>query len=81
MIKQINDLITISRLYGRNPEYVIAGGGNTSWKNERELYIKASGVSLAAIDESGFCVLDRAKLALLPEMELSADPVVREEQV
>jgi NAD(P)-dependent dehydrogenase (short-subunit alcohol dehydrogenase family)/rhamnose utilization protein RhaD (predicted bifunctional aldolase and dehydrogenase) len=81
MERTINDLIAISRFYGQNPEYVIAGGGNTSWKNDKVLYIKASGVSLADIGENGFCVLDRTKLALLPEMELSSDPVVREEQV
>lgn len=81
MEQPIKDLIAISRYYGENPAYVIAGGGNTSWKDERFLYIKASGVSLAGIDENGFCVLDRARLAKLPEMELSSDPVIREEQV
>jgi NAD(P)-dependent dehydrogenase (short-subunit alcohol dehydrogenase family)/rhamnose utilization protein RhaD (predicted bifunctional aldolase and dehydrogenase) len=81
MENQINDLIAISQLYGRKPEYVIAGGGNTSWKNDQLLYIKASGVSLSDIDANGFCVLDREKLALLPGMQFSSDPVVREEQV
>jgi NAD(P)-dependent dehydrogenase (short-subunit alcohol dehydrogenase family)/rhamnose utilization protein RhaD (predicted bifunctional aldolase and dehydrogenase) len=81
MENKIKELIAISRFYGKNPEYVIAGGGNTSWKSDRELYIKASGVSLADIDENGFCVLDRGKLSLLPDMPLSADPVMREEQV
>ncbi len=81
MTNQIRDLVTVSRHYGGKPEYVIAGGGNTSWKNREHLYIKASGISLATIDESGFCILERSKLALIPSMSLSSDPVVREEQV
>jgi len=81
MENQIKDLIAISQFYGKKPEYVIAGGGNTSWKNDRLLYVKASGVSLADISEKGFCVLDRSRLAQLPDMEFSSDPVVREEQV
>lgn len=81
MKKALTDLIMISRQYGSNPEFVIAGGGNTSWKNRELLYIKASGISLATIGEEGFCILDRARLAEITEMKLSGDPAVREEQV
>lgn len=81
MEREFSDLIEISRFYGERPEYVIAGGGNTSWKNDHNLYIKASGVSLAGIDENGFCILDRAKLERMNNMELSADQDEREEQV
>jgi NAD(P)-dependent dehydrogenase (short-subunit alcohol dehydrogenase family)/rhamnose utilization protein RhaD (predicted bifunctional aldolase and dehydrogenase) len=81
MENKIEELISVSRFYGINPQYVIAGGGNTSWKSDRELFIKASGISLADIDENGFCVLDREKLSRLPEMSFSSDPVLREEQV
>lgn len=81
MKKVLTDLIMISRQYGSNPEFVIAGGGNTSWKSREHLYIKASGVSLATIGEEDFCILDRARLAEITEMDFSCDPVVREEQV
>jgi len=81
MEKELSDLIEISRFYGEQPEYVIAGGGNTSWKNDHYLYIKASGVGLAGIDENGFCILDRSKLERMNDMELSADQDKREEQV
>jgi NAD(P)-dependent dehydrogenase (short-subunit alcohol dehydrogenase family)/rhamnose utilization protein RhaD (predicted bifunctional aldolase and dehydrogenase) len=81
MEKELSDLIEISRFYGERPEYVIAGGGNTSWKNDQYLYIKASGVSLAGIDKNGFCILDRAKLEKMNDMKLSADQDEREEQV
>lgn len=81
MEKELSDLIEISRFYGEQPEYVIAGGGNTSWKNDHYLYIKASGVGLAGIDKNGFCILDRSKLERMNDMELSADQDKREEQV
>lgn len=81
MEKALNDLVLISRKYGSDPGYVIAGGGNTSWKSKDHLYIKASGVSLATISASGFCILDRGKLAEIPGMALSDDPLTREEQV
>jgi len=81
MEKHLSELVNLSRHYGSNPDYVIAGGGNTSWKNDKHLYIKASGVSLATIDLQGFCKLYRSQLALLPGMDFSPDAAVREEQV
>ncbi len=81
MNKEIKDLIEISRFYGQNKEYVIAGGGNTSYKNKEQLWIKASGVSLGEIDENGFCVLDRAKLSEIPNQQFSTDATKREEEV
>lgn len=77
----VQDLIKVSREYGSKKEYVIAGGGNTSFKNEEHLWIKASGVSLSTIDENGFCVLDRKKLNDLPNQQFSDDSDTREEQV
>ncbi|MBQ4176071.1 MAG: class II aldolase/adducin family protein, partial [Lachnospiraceae bacterium] len=61
--------------------FVIAGGGNTSYKDENHLWVKASGHALATIDENGFAVLDRAKLAPMGEKTYSADPTEREAQV
>jgi len=57
MIKELQDLIRVSRLFGSDPSFVIAGGGNTSYKNEEKIWIKASGISLATIDENGFVSL------------------------
>jgi rhamnose utilization protein RhaD (predicted bifunctional aldolase and dehydrogenase) len=51
MDKNIQELIDISRLYGADPRYVIAGGGNTSYKDDSRLWVKASGHALATIDE------------------------------
>ena len=55
------ELITkLSNKYGSDPDYVLAGGGNTSYKDEKYLYVKPSGVSLAAIKECDFVKMDRA---------------------
>jgi len=81
MKPEIKDLIDISRYYGQQKEFVIAGGGNTSFKNEEKLWIKASGVNLGEIDEDGFCLLSRQKLNEITQQEFSADPVKREDEV
>ncbi|HHX31707.1 MAG TPA: SDR family NAD(P)-dependent oxidoreductase [Bacteroidales bacterium] len=80
-MKEIDSLIKISRLYGSDNKFVIAGGGNTSYKNKDRLWVKASGVSLATISEDGFALLDRAKLNLMTEKVYSSDDDEREEQV
>lgn len=81
MNQGVKDLIDASRYYGQRKEYVIAGGGNTSYKNDEHLWIKASGINLGDIDEDGFCVLDRKKLAEIPNQEFSSDSTKREEEV
>ena len=80
-MKVIQDLIDISRYYGCNNRFVIAGGGNTSYKDDAKIWVKASGSSLATIAEDGFAVLDRSKLNLMSEKKYSADAAEREEQV
>jgi len=80
-MKEIQQLIEISQFYGRDSRFVIAGGGNTSYKNAEKIWVKASGSSLAAITEDGFAVLDRAKLNLMSDKLYSANAAEREEQV
>jgi rhamnose utilization protein RhaD (predicted bifunctional aldolase and dehydrogenase)/NAD(P)-dependent dehydrogenase (short-subunit alcohol dehydrogenase family) len=77
----IQDLITISQFYGRDSRFVIAGGGNTSYKNAEKIWVKASGSSLATITEDGFAVLDRAKLNLMSDKVYSTNAAEREEEV
>ncbi len=79
--KQIEDLIEISRLYGADKRFVIAGGGNTSYKNADTMWVKASGSPLGTITVDGFAVLDRARLKVLSERSYSDDSATREEQV
>ncbi|KJF45607.1 SDR family NAD(P)-dependent oxidoreductase [Draconibacterium sediminis] len=77
----LENLIKISQFYGKNPEMVIAGGGNTSYKNDENIWVKASGHALAIITEDGFAKLDRKKLGLISEKTYSADPFERERQI
>jgi NAD(P)-dependent dehydrogenase (short-subunit alcohol dehydrogenase family)/rhamnose utilization protein RhaD (predicted bifunctional aldolase and dehydrogenase) len=81
MKTEINELIEISKYYGSNKEYVIAGGGNTSFKDEQTIWIKASGYPLADLNEDGMVALNREKLHIISRREYSDDPVTREEQV
>ena len=74
-------MIEISRKYGSDSRFVIAGGGNTSFKTADRLWVKASGHALATITEDGFAVLDRALLNPMGEKKYSEDTSLREEQV
>ena len=80
-MRQIEDLIAISRKFGQDSRFVIAGGGNTSYKDENRLWVKASGHALATITEDGFAVLDRALLNEMGEKAYNEDTAIREEQV
>jgi NAD(P)-dependent dehydrogenase (short-subunit alcohol dehydrogenase family)/rhamnose utilization protein RhaD (predicted bifunctional aldolase and dehydrogenase) len=81
MKPEIAQLIEVSRFYGDNKEYVIAGGGNTSYKDDHTIWIKASGQPLAVLDENGLVALSREKLHIISGKKYSDDPVSREEQV
>ncbi|MGL1890719.1 MAG: class II aldolase/adducin family protein [Spirochaetaceae bacterium] len=74
-------LIAVSNRYGVDTEYVIAGGGNTSWKTEEFMYVKGSGTELATITEDGFVKVDLKKLDNIWSKSYSQDSDVREEEV
>lgn len=79
--KYIAALAEMSNNYGSNPEYVLAGGGNTSFKSADRLWVKGSGTSLASIKPEDFVVLERKKLdqmwsAVYPEEEASREAAV-----
>ena len=80
-MKEIQELVEISQFYGKNSDYVIAGGGNTSFKTADCLWVKASGVSLGEIDENGFAALDRAKLAQIAVKQYSDNSDLREQEI
>ncbi len=77
----IEDLVEISRYYGSNPEYIIAGGGNTSFKDNTTLYIKGSGTSLADCTPETFVRMDREALAKIWEKDYPGNPDERESAV
>jgi rhamnose utilization protein RhaD (predicted bifunctional aldolase and dehydrogenase)/NAD(P)-dependent dehydrogenase (short-subunit alcohol dehydrogenase family) len=72
-------LVDLSHRYGRDPEFVLAGGGNTSFKTRDTLWVKASGCSLAEIEEDGFVEMDRAKLGAVLTADIEEDSARREE--
>ncbi|MBQ7760645.1 MAG: class II aldolase [Clostridia bacterium] len=71
----------ISHKYGSDPSYVLAGGGNTSFKDDNYLYIKGSGTSLATITKDGFVKMSREALAQIWNKEYSKEQDKREAQV
>ena len=58
----LSTIKALSNYYGADSEFVLAGGGNTSCKDEKYLYVKPSGVSLAKITEKDFVKMERAIL-------------------
>ena len=77
----LETLIEISRRYGADPDYVLAGGGNTSLKDGDVIAVKASGALLGTIDENGFVQLSLSKLRALFDMALPSDSEAREKIV
>jgi len=75
----LGPLATISRRYGADPAWVLAGGGNTSFKTADKLYVKASGFALGTIEASGFCEIDRARLDAIWTREYPGDKDARED--
>jgi rhamnose utilization protein RhaD (predicted bifunctional aldolase and dehydrogenase) len=61
----LTTLTEISRYYGANPDYILAGGGNTSFKDGETLYVKGSGRSLAGAVPEDFVKMDRRVLAAI----------------
>jgi len=81
MNQNLTQLIEVSRLYGKDKTFVIAGGGNTSFKDENHIWVKASGVALETIDENGFVCLSRAKLKIVSTKTYSHNATEREAEV
>lgn len=77
----LQELISISRYFGANPDFILEGGGNTSVKNEEHLYIKASGAALAHITAGGFVKLERKALARIRQKKYSGDAQNKETEV
>lgn len=78
---QLAALAAMSNRYGADPKYVLAGGGNTSYKNADRLWVKGSGTALATIKPGDFVVLEREKLskmrtAVYPENEAAREAAV-----
>ena len=81
MNQNLTELVEVSRLYGKDKTFVIAGGGNTSFKDNDHIWVKASGVALQTIDEYGFVCLSRAKLKIVSTKTYSQESAQREAEV
>ena len=77
----LSEVVKISNFYGADEEFVLAGGGNTSYKDSEFLYIKASGTTLATITQDGFVKMNRKKLNEIWEKIYSDNTEEREAQV
>src|ERR1039457_628143 len=71
-------LVKLSRFYGSDPEFVLAGGGNTSVKVGARLFVKGSGHALATMPPEGFVEMDRKQLEALLNSTLSEERTQRE---
>ena len=74
----MNRLVEFSRRYGSDPELVLAGGGNTSMKENGVLYVKGSGCSLSTIQAENFVAMDLEKLLAVLKKEYPASDRERE---
>lgn len=80
----MNELMLLQEMsnkYGSDPSYVLAGGGNTSFKTEDTLYVKGSGTSLATIKAEDFVRMDRSKLSSMWDKTYPANEAERESAV
>lgn len=74
----LKQLTEMSNRYGANVDFVIAGGGNTSWKDDETLYVKPSGTALGTIKAEDFIPMDRAQLHEMLNIEYPANDAERE---
>ena len=74
----LSTLVKMSNTYGSNPAYVLAGGGNTSVKDDTTLYVKGSGTQLATIKAEEFVEMSRTRLNEIMKTDYPEDDVKRE---
>lgn len=73
-------IVGLSRYYGSDPDFVLAGGGNTSCKAGQRLWVKGSGHALASIVPEGFVEMHRPALNDLLSADFGPDRNAREEK-
>ena len=74
----LEKITALSVKYGSDARFVLAGGGNTSFKDETYLYVKPSGVSLASIQPENFVKMERAQIRKIFTGNLPSDVNERE---
>ena len=81
IMSNIETLVNFSRRFGADANFVLAGGGNTSYKDENYLYIKGSGTALAEMTADKFVKMNRAALAAIWDKKYSVNSAEREAHV
>jgi rhamnose utilization protein RhaD (predicted bifunctional aldolase and dehydrogenase) len=76
----VKDLAEITNRYGQDKEFVLAGGGNTSFKDGSVMYVKPSGTSMADIGPDDFVRMDLGRLKDIMERRYPQDSAAREAQ-
>jgi len=81
MEDNIKELIELTRFFGSSKEYTVAGGGNSSMKSSKILWVKASGTNMKNIDFNDFVCLDRMVLSKIGKKKYSSFSVEREKEI
>lgn len=76
----LETITTLSHEFGSS-DYVRAGGGNTSVKDEQALWVKPSGTTLIGMTPESFLPLNRARIEVLYSTKPPAEANLREELV
>lgn len=79
--KALRVLVDLSREFGSDPRYVIAGGGNSSIKDNGVMYVKGSGSRMGNISDDGFVAMDLEKISAVWKKDYSEKSDEREEEV
>jgi rhamnose utilization protein RhaD (predicted bifunctional aldolase and dehydrogenase) len=75
----LDTIVALSRRYGRDPHWVIRGGGNTSIKHGREMWVKGSGTALATIEPEQFVRMNLDRLDAIWSADYPAEVEARED--
>ncbi|MCX7003237.1 MAG: SDR family NAD(P)-dependent oxidoreductase [bacterium] len=81
MKKQLEELAVASNRYGSDALYVLAGGGNTSYKTRATMWIKPSGTQLATIRATQFLPMARVEVSAVLDAPMPADAFGREARI
>ncbi|MCK4999267.1 MAG: class II aldolase/adducin family protein, partial [Anaerohalosphaera sp.] len=78
MKSSLEKLAYLSRCFGIDA-HVKGGGGNSSAKNDKTVWVKPSGCTMSSMEADKFVALDRKKLLRLDSISINDDVARREE--
>lgn len=78
---ELTALAEMSNKFGSDADYVLAGGGNTSFKSDDCLFVKGSGTALATITPDEFVRMDRRALEAMWDKNYPSGEKEREDAV